>query len=86
MNLGHTEAFLGMAGWHMTGVEGFLPQDQEMAFRLVREAADRGLARAQYTLGYFFEGGIGCNPDQTAAFDYYTRASLQGSLFSYILT
>ena len=82
MNLGHVEAFLGMAGWHMTGVEGFLPQDQEMAFRLVREAADRGLARAQYTLGYFFEGGIGCASNPTAAFDYYNRAASQGILYA----
>lgn len=78
MNLGHVEAYLGMAGWHMTGVENYLPQDQEMAFQLVKEAADRGLARAQYTLGYFYEGGIGVASDTEKAFSYYTLAADQG--------
>ena len=78
MDLGHTEAYLGMAGWHMTGVDNFLPKDQEMAFKLVKEAADRGLARAQYTLGYFYEGGIGVASDIVNAFTYYSLAADQG--------
>jgi TPR repeat protein len=78
MNLGHIEAYLGMAGWHMTGVENYLPKDQEMAFQLVKEAADRGLARAQYTLGYFYEGGIGVEADVEKAFSYYGLAADQG--------
>ncbi len=81
MNLGHIEAYLGMAGWHMTGVDNFLEKDQEMAFQLVKEAADRGLARAQYTLGYFYEGGIGVMADLHSAFAYYTLAANQGNIF-----
>jgi TPR repeat protein len=80
MNLGHIEAYLGMAGWHMTGVENYLPKDQEMAFQLVKEAADRGLARAQYTLGYFYEGGIGVEVDVEKAFSFYGLAADQGKI------
>ncbi|KAJ3352389.1 hypothetical protein HDU91_006011 [Kappamyces sp. JEL0680] len=78
MNAGYTEALLGMAGWHMTGAEGLMVQNQTMAFLLVKEAAERALPRAQYTLGYFYEGGIGTAPDLDMAFKYYEMAAQQG--------
>jgi TPR repeat protein len=85
MELGFTEALLGMAGWHMTGADTLLPQNQEMAFYLVKEAAERALARAQYTLGYFYEGGIGTYVNMDLAFKYYELAASQGKTNSLIL-
>lgn len=76
-----------MAGWHMTGADSLIIQNKDMAFSLVKQAADRGLARAQYTLGkfniadglgYFFEGGIGTYPNMDWAFKYYELAAEQG--------
>lgn len=78
MSQGYTEALLGMAGWHMTGADSLLPQNQGMAFELVYQAAERGLARAQYTLGYFFEGGIGTRIDLNMAARFYSLAAEQG--------
>ena len=64
----------------MTGADTLLPQNQDMAFQLVKEAADRQLARAQYTLGYFYEGGIGTYINMDLAFKYYELAASQGKV------
>ena len=77
----HTEALLGMAGWHMTGAEGLLPKNETIAYSLVREAASKGLARAQYTLGYFCEEGIGCMKDLELALEFYGMAAAQGIFY-----
>jgi TPR repeat protein len=70
---------LGMAGWHMTGADNLLPQNQQLAFQLVREAADSGLARAQYTIGYFYEEGIGTPKNLDLAFKFYESAAQLGN-------
>jgi TPR repeat protein len=72
---GETEGYLGMAGWHMTGVEGQLPKNEQKAFALVKEAAASGLPRGLYTLGYFYEEGIGIPKDREKAFENYQSAA-----------
>jgi TPR repeat protein len=75
---GDPEAMLGMAGWHMTGADGILLKNEQRAFQLVKEAADKELPRAQYTLGYFYEGGIGVEKNMDLAFKFYYQAAEQG--------
>jgi len=36
------------------------------------------LAPAEFSLGYCYEKGIGCSPDQKLANTYYARAEKQG--------
>ena len=80
LQYGHTEALLGMAGWHLTGADNLLPKNEKMAYSLVREAASKGLPRAQYTLGFFCEEGIGCMKDLELAIEFYAMAADQGTL------
>lgn len=75
---GEVEGYLGMAGWYMTGVENQLPKDEQKAFSLVREAATRGLPRGLYTLGYFYEEGIGIPKDREKALENYQAAAELG--------
>ncbi|KAI8930318.1 hypothetical protein BC831DRAFT_440091 [Entophlyctis helioformis] len=56
---GYADAQLSLAGWYMTGASGILPKDERKAFELTSFAAEQNLARAQFTLGYFHENGIG---------------------------
>lgn len=80
MKFGDPEAMLGMAGWHMTGAENILPKNEERAFYLVQQAAEQKLPRALYTLGYFYEGGIGIPKNVEMAFRYYNMAADQGNI------
>jgi hypothetical protein len=41
-----------------------LPQSDTEAFLWARRAAEAGLAKAMYAVGYFLEVGIGAPPDQ----------------------
>ncbi len=53
-------------------------QNLAEAFRLYRQAADKGLAAAQFNLGMMYELGRGAGADATAAFKNYLRAAEQG--------
>ena len=48
------------------------------AFRLYQQAADKGLAAAQFNLGMMYELGRGAGADAAAAFKHYLRAAEQG--------
>lgn len=45
------------------GSPGVLPQSDTEAFLWAKRAADAGLAKAMYAIGYFLEVGIGTPPD-----------------------
>ncbi len=48
------------------------------ALRLYQQAADKGLAAAQFNLGMMYELGRGAGADAAAAFKHYLRAAEQG--------
>ena len=76
---GHPEAELALAGWYLTGSEGVLPQSDLDAYLWARKAADKGLAKAEFAVGYFTENGIGLRPDLTEARKWYMRSAGQGN-------
>ena len=57
-------------------------QDYSEAARLLREAADRGHAEAQASLGVMFELGKGVTQDYAQAAAWYTKAAEQGFPFA----
>ncbi|KAJ3268006.1 hypothetical protein HDV01_003604 [Terramyces sp. JEL0728] len=71
---GNADGQLGLAGWHMTGVPDLLDQDEEKAFKLCTVAADAKLARAVFTLAYFYEKGIGAQESMDMALEKYKEA------------
>ncbi|KAK5940770.1 Chitin synthase 4 [Knufia obscura] len=75
---GHPQAQMALCAWYMVGVEGVLEKDEGEAYEWARKAAEQGLPKAQYTVGYFTEMGIGCRRDPLEANVWYVRAADQG--------
>ncbi|EJD53427.1 HCP-like protein [Auricularia subglabra TFB-10046 SS5] len=76
---GDPEAELALSGWYLTGSEGVLKQSDHEAFLWARKAANKGLSKAEYAVGYYAEVGIGVKQDIDVARKYYMRAAAQGN-------
>ena len=75
---GHAPSQMALCAWYMVGVENVLEKDEQEAYEWANRAAQQGLAKAQYTVGYFTEMGIGCRMDPLEANVWYVRAADQG--------
>jgi uncharacterized protein len=53
-------------------------QDYTQAVELYRKAAEQGLAKAQFNLGYCYARGLGDNQDYAKALEWYLKAAEQG--------
>lgn len=51
----HPQACFALTAWYLVGADGVLPQSDTEAYLWAKKAADQGLAKAQYALGYFTE-------------------------------
>ncbi|GAA5856259.1 hypothetical protein JCM5353_002358, partial [Sporobolomyces roseus] len=76
---GDAEAELALSGWYLTGSEGVLKQSDSEAYLWARRAANKGLAKAEYAVGYYSEVGIGVKMDGEEAKRWYMRAAAQGN-------
>lgn len=74
----HSEAELALSGWYLTGDQGVLRQSDIEAYLWAKKAADHGLAKAEYAVGYYTETGVGTPPNLDAAREWYTKASYHG--------
>lgn len=74
---GNAEGQLGLGQLYEAG-QGGVPKDLAMAVKLYRQAADQGLAGAQYTLGFAYEAGHGVPANQAEAAKWYLKAAEQG--------
>ncbi|ETS87619.1 hypothetical protein PFICI_01447 [Pestalotiopsis fici W106-1] len=75
---GHAGAMMGLCAWYMVGADPILEKDEEEAYEWARRAADQGLVKAQYAVGYFTEMGIGCRRDVLEANVWYVKAADAG--------
>lgn len=73
---GDAEAQNALANSYVSGP--LSNQNPREALRLYQQAADQGLAAAQFNLGMMFEVGRGVAADAAAAFKHYRRAADQG--------
>ena len=55
-----------------------LPNDYKMASILFKNAAEKGFAPAQYSLGFLYAKGQGVPQDDRQALKWYTKAAKQG--------
>jgi TPR repeat protein len=69
------QSALALSGWYLTGAEGILAQSDTEAYLWARKAAQAGLSKAEYAMGYFTEVGIGCPPNLEEAKRWYQRAA-----------
>jgi TPR repeat protein len=72
---GEHQSELALSGWYLTGSEGILQQSDTEAYLWARKAAQAGLAKAEYALGYFTEVGIGTPENLEDAKRWYWRAA-----------
>ncbi|KAK2773227.1 hypothetical protein FQN52_006017 [Onygenales sp. PD_12] len=76
--LGHPVAMMALCAWFMVGAEPLLAKDECEAYEWARRAAELGLPKAEYAVGYFTEMGIGCRRDPLEANVWYVKAADQG--------
>ncbi|KAH9486430.1 Chitin synthase regulator SKT5 [Psilocybe cubensis] len=74
----HRDACFALTAWYLVGSPGVLPQSDTEAFLWAQKAADAGLAKAMYAVGYFLEVGIGTTANMQEAISYYKRAAELG--------
>ncbi|THH03393.1 hypothetical protein EW145_g6291 [Phellinidium pouzarii] len=72
---GDAEAELAVSGWYLTGSDGVLKQSDSEAYLWARRAANKGLSKAEYAVGYYAEIGIGVKQDIELAKRWYMRAA-----------
>lgn len=72
---GDAESELALSGWYLTGSEGVLKQSDSEAYLWARRAANKGLPKAEYAVGYYSEVGIGVKSDLEEAKRWYMRAA-----------
>lgn len=87
---GFAEAELALSHWYLTGTPATALEDpehleehivikpsEEDAFVWAKRAAMQGLPKAEHTLGYYYEEGIGVKADLGAALMWYRKAAQQ---------
>ncbi|EJT45156.1 protoplast regeneration and killer toxin resistance protein [Trichosporon asahii var. asahii CBS 2479] len=74
----HPQACFALTAWYLVGADGVLPQSDTEAYLWAKKAADQGLAKAQYALGYFTETGVGVEANMGQAMKWYRLASEGG--------
>lgn len=72
---GDPEAMLGLCAWYLVGAEPAFEKDEKEAFQWALRAAKQGLPKAQFTVGYFYEKGKGCQGSKENAQKYYELAA-----------
>lgn len=72
---GEHQSEFALSGWYLTGSEPLLAQSDTEAYLWARKAAQNGLPKAEYAMGYYSEVGIGCRPDIEEAKKWYFRAA-----------
>lgn len=74
----HKEACFALTAWYLVGAPGILPQSDTEAYLWAKKAAEQGLAKAEYAVGYFTETGIGCVADLNESRSWYRAAAEHG--------
>ncbi|ORY08211.1 hypothetical protein BCR34DRAFT_488926 [Clohesyomyces aquaticus] len=72
------EAMMNLCAWYMVGAEPVLEKDENEAYEWAKKAAQHGLPKAEYAVGYFTEMGIGCRRDPLEANVWYVKAADHG--------
>ncbi|KAI9274673.1 hypothetical protein BDA99DRAFT_498207 [Phascolomyces articulosus] len=75
---GYDVAMLELAKVYAKGIQGYLSSQPDVAFRWCQRAAERGLKEAEFTLGTYYEIGVGITIDYPRALEYFGKAASKG--------
>ena len=70
---GEIEADMALSKWFLCGADGAFEKDESLAFTFAEKAARKGLASAEFAMGYYAEVGVGGPKDLEAARRWYTK-------------
>ena len=73
---GEIEADMALSKWFLCGAEGAFDKDEGLAWTFAEKAARKGLASAEFALGYYSEVGVGGPRNIDAARKWYQRVRL----------
>jgi enhanced entry protein LpnE len=74
---GDAKGAFGLGVMHQNGY-GKVPQNNEIAMRLYRKAAQANVPAAIHNIGYMYQHGAGVDKDLTEAVNWYTKAANLG--------
>lgn len=74
----HRDACFALTAWYLVGSPGVLPQSDTEAYLWAKKAAEQGLAKAMYAVGYFSEVAVGTVQSLPDAMHWYKRAAEAG--------
>ncbi|KAI8078024.1 uncharacterized protein B0P05DRAFT_511039 [Gilbertella persicaria] len=75
---GHPEACLILSAWYLAGDPPQLAPSEDKAFYWAKIAAEKGLPKAEFALGYYAQAGIGRPQDPQEAIAWYQKAAEHG--------
>lgn len=75
---GDAESMLALCAWYLVGNPPNLPKDENEAFQWALAAANLKFTKALYTVGHFYEKGIGCEANLETAKSWYKMARDRG--------
>lgn len=68
-------AMLALCAWYLVGAEPAIEKDENESFEWAQRAATMGYPKAQFTLGFFYEHGKGCEKNMDFAWKWYEKAA-----------
>lgn len=75
---GDPQAQLSLAAWYMVGAGSSFPRDENEAYEWALRAAMNNLPKAQLTVGFFLQNGIGCERDILESSKWLEKAAANG--------
>ncbi|PWN47968.1 HCP-like protein [Violaceomyces palustris] len=72
---GEIEADMALSKWFLCGAEGCFEKNEGLAFTFADKAARKGLASAEFALGYYYEVGVGTERNIETARKWYKKAA-----------
>ncbi|KAL6932802.1 hypothetical protein ACO0R3_001886 [Hanseniaspora guilliermondii] len=75
-----SNAQLKLSFFNLLGVENIMEPDLSLAFFWAEKASNLENSDAEYTLGYFYEKGIGCEKNKEKANEWYKKSFQHGNI------
>ncbi|KAJ1018979.1 hypothetical protein NDA16_004782 [Ustilago loliicola] len=72
---GEIEADMALSKWFLCGAEQYFEKNETLAYTFVDKAARKGLASAEFALGYYHEVGVGTERNVDIARKWYKKAA-----------
>ncbi|CAJ0913357.1 16618_t:CDS:10 [Entrophospora sp. SA101] len=77
--VGEEKADLGLSRWYLCGAKGCFDPDEALAYEHTEKAALKGIAEAEFMMGYFYDAGIHVPANVQIANEWFTKAAEKGN-------